>query len=96
VFSVPKVAGTTGSGDATIAGFIASVVKGLGAEEALSFAVAVGGCCVEAPDAISGIRTWEETLGRVKAGWVRRSADVKELGWRQAANGVWTGPEDRT
>ncbi|MGA2379114.1 MAG: carbohydrate kinase family protein [Spirochaetia bacterium] len=95
VFSVPKIAGTVGSGDATIAGFLASVVRGLGAEEALTLAVAVGGCCVEAPDATSGIRTWEETRGRVKAGWARRSVEIREPGWRPVAHGVRAGPGDR-
>jgi sugar/nucleoside kinase (ribokinase family) len=95
VFSVPKIAGTAGSGDATIAGFLASVVRGLCAEEALTLAVAVGGCCVEAPDATSGIRSWDETLSRVKAGWERRSVELREPGWRPAAHGVWAGPKDR-
>jgi sugar/nucleoside kinase (ribokinase family) len=95
VFSVPKIAGTAGSGDATIAGFLASVARGLGAEEALTLAVAVGGCCVEAPDATSGVRTWEETLGRVKAGWARRGPENTDPGWRPAAHGVWAGPGDR-
>ncbi|MGO9308762.1 MAG: carbohydrate kinase family protein [Spirochaetia bacterium] len=96
VFSVPLIAGTTGSGDATIAGFLASLVRNLGAEEALTIAVAVGGCCVEAPDATSGIRSWEETLARVKAGWARRPVEIRETGWRRLANGVWAGPHDRS
>ncbi len=96
VFSVPRIAGTAGSGDATIAGFLASVSRGLSAEEALTLAVAVGGCCVEAPDATSGVRTWEETLSRVKAGWTRRPVVVNENGWHSAGNGVWAGPGDRT
>ena len=94
VFAVPRIAGTAGSGDATIAGFLASVVRGHSPEEALTFAVAVGGCCVEAPDATSGIRTWEETVGRVKAGWQRRDVRISETGWHAAANGVWAGPND--
>jgi sugar/nucleoside kinase (ribokinase family) len=95
VFSVPGLAGTAGSGDATIAGFLASVVRGLSAEEALTNAVAVGGCCVEAPDATSGIRSWDETLGRVKAGWARRAVEVREPGWRSTGTGLWAGPGDR-
>jgi sugar/nucleoside kinase (ribokinase family) len=95
VFSVPNLAGTAGSGDATIAGFLSSVVRGLSAEEALTMAVAVGGCCVEAPDATSGVRSWEETLDRVKAGWARRKVEPGEPGWRPGAYGVWSGPEDR-
>jgi sugar/nucleoside kinase (ribokinase family) len=95
VFSVPKIAGTAGSGDATIAGFLASVARDLCAEEALTIAVAVGGCCVEALDATSGVRGWEETIGRVKAGWARKAVDLTEPGWHPAAHGVWAGPKDR-
>jgi len=95
VFSVPRIAGTAGSGDATIAGFLASVSRGLSAEEALTMAVAVGGCCVEAPDATSGVRSWEETVGRVKAGWSRRPSVVREKGWHPSGGGVWAGPNDR-
>ena len=84
-----------GSGDATIAGFLASVKRGLSAEEALTLAVAVGGCCVEAPDTTSGVRSWDETLDRMKAGWARRPVEVREEGWRSATNGVWAGPNDR-
>lgn len=69
-----QVAGTTGSGDATIAGFLAALLRGLGPEDALTAAVAVGACNVEAADALSGIRTWEETWARVAAGWPRRIA----------------------
>ena len=95
VFTVPTIAGTAGSGDATIAGFLASVTRELPAEEALTMAVAVGGCCVEAPDATSGIRSWEDTARRVKAGWPRRPVQVDERGWRPAASGVFAGPNDR-
>jgi sugar/nucleoside kinase (ribokinase family) len=95
VFSVPHVAGTAGSGDATIAGFLASVARQLCAEEALTLAVAVGGCCVEAPDATSGIRNWEQTMTRVRAGWARRKIEFGEHGWLPATHGVWAGPADR-
>jgi sugar/nucleoside kinase (ribokinase family) len=94
VFSLPRIAGTAGSGDATIAGFLASVIRGLGPEDALTNAVAVGACCVEAPDATSGVRPWEETLQRVKAGWARRPAEPRE-GWRKTEGGVFAGPNDR-
>jgi sugar/nucleoside kinase (ribokinase family) len=94
VFSVPRVAGTTGAGDSTIAGFLASVFKGLPPEQALTMAVAVGGCCVEAPDATSGIRTWTETVKRVQGGWRRAAVSVPEAGWARGGNGVWRGPGD--
>jgi sugar/nucleoside kinase (ribokinase family) len=94
VFTVERV-WTTGSGDATISGFLASAFKGLTAEEALTMAVAVGGCCVEAPDATSGVRTWAETQGRVKGGWAKAAVRVTEAGWREGSGGVWHGPRDR-
>jgi sugar/nucleoside kinase (ribokinase family) len=95
VFSVPRVGGTTGAGDSTIAGFLASVSRGLPAEEAVTMAVAVGGCCVEAPDATSGIRSWDATEARVRQGWARAAVTVSEPGWRSAGAGLWRGPGDR-
>jgi sugar/nucleoside kinase (ribokinase family) len=95
VFTVTEVAGTTGAGDATIAGLLASMSKGLAAEEALTMAVAIGGCCVEAPDATSGIRSWDETRERVRAGWPRQEAVVSEPGWKALPSRVWAGPNDR-
>ncbi len=66
-----QVVGTTGAGDATIAGFLAALLRGMAPEDALTAAVAVGACNVEAADALSGIRTWDETWARVAAGWPR-------------------------
>lgn len=95
VFRVPTVGGTTGSGDATIAGFLASVHKALTPEDALTMAVAVGGCCVEAPDATSGIQPWHETKRRVREGWKRSEAQSAEHGWKLLGSGIWAGPADR-
>jgi sugar/nucleoside kinase (ribokinase family) len=66
------VMGTTGAGDVTVAGFLAALLRSLLPEEALTAALAVGACSVEAPDALSGIRSWSATWQRIKAGWVRR------------------------
>ncbi len=66
------VVGATGAGDAAIAGFLAGLLRGLGPEDALTAAAAVGACNVEAADALSGIRTWDETWARITAGWPRR------------------------
>jgi sugar/nucleoside kinase (ribokinase family) len=95
IFQAARVAGTTGSGDATIAGFLASIAKGLPAEDSLTMAVAVGACCVEAPDAVSGVRSWDETAERVKSGWRRGPSTVPEGGWSRGPDGTWHGPNDR-
>lgn len=68
------VAGTTGSGDSTIAGFLAAYLRGLSPEEVMTMAVAVGACCCEAEDATSGVQSWENTRTRISKGWKRRSA----------------------
>ncbi len=64
-----EVIGTTGSGDVTIAGFLAALLRSLPPAEALTAALAVGACCVEAADALSGIRSWEATWQRIRSGW---------------------------
>src|SRR5690606_27731489 len=51
-----EVAGTTGAGDATLAGFLAALLRGLSPEETVTMGCAVGGCNVEAPDSLSGVR----------------------------------------
>ncbi|MGC8782667.1 MAG: PfkB family carbohydrate kinase, partial [Anaerolineae bacterium] len=85
-----EVAGTTGAGDATIAGFLAALLRGLGPAEAVTAAVAVGACNVEAADALSGLRPWDETMRRVAAGWPRRELRLDATGWRfDAGHGLW-------
>ncbi len=91
------VVGTTGAGDATIAGFLAGLLRGLGPAEALTAAVAVGACNVEAADALSGIRPWDETLRRVAAGWPRRELALDAAGWRfDAARQLWIRERQHT
>ena len=75
------VVGTTGAGDATIAGFLSGLLRDLSPEATLTAAVAVGACNVEADDALSAIRPWDETLCRVARGWPRREPDFDPAGW---------------
>lgn len=64
-----KVAGTTGSGDSTIAGFLAGVLKGLLPREATLAALGAGACSVEQLDANSGIPCWKKLQARISGGW---------------------------
>jgi sugar/nucleoside kinase (ribokinase family) len=70
------VVGTTGSGDATIAGFLAALLRDMSPAEAMNAALGVGACSVEAADAFSGIRSWDQTQRRIKAGWARCSENI--------------------
>ncbi len=97
VFNV-NVRGTTGAGDATIAGFVAALLRQLEPEDVLTIATAVGACCVEEADATSGIRTWEETLARIHAGWPRATSKTvdKDKRWHNhASTNIFWGPHDR-
>lgn len=90
-----KVVGTVGAGDATIAGFLAGLLRGQGPEGAVVSAVAAGACSVEAADATSGVRPWQETQARVARGWARLDARVAGAGWVwDQARAVWRGPND--
>lgn len=92
-FSVPVV-GTTGSGDCTIAGFLAGMLHGLSPEETLRGAVGVGACNVQSPDATSGIPSWDEVQQRM-ANWGQRDVDLSLEGWnRSEASGLLSGPLD--
>jgi sugar/nucleoside kinase (ribokinase family) len=89
------VVGTTGAGDATIAGFLAALLHDCSPEEAVTMACAVGGCNVEAADALGGIRSWDETRSRLNAGWPRRALEPEPSGWRLLPDtGTWSGPSD--
>lgn len=85
-----KVVGTTGSGDATIAGFLSGLWRGLSPEGALRAAVAVGACNVESADAIGGIQTWEKTLDRIQSGWESLDLEINAANWeRNSKTNLW-------
>jgi sugar/nucleoside kinase (ribokinase family) len=95
-FKPDPLVGTTGAGDATIAGFLAAILRGQSVEGAMTSAVAVGACNVEAADALSGVRSWAETQARIRSGWPRLPLTVDVPGWRwDADRALWIGPFDR-
>ncbi len=92
-----KVVGTTGSGDSTIAGFLSALLRDLPPEQALTSAVAVGACNVEAADALSGVPAWEQVQERIAAGWDRLLPYNDLAGWKWSeAEQLWTSPLDRS
>jgi sugar/nucleoside kinase (ribokinase family) len=78
------VRGTTGSGDATIAGFLAALLDRRGPTDAADLACAVGSLCVEADDAVSGIRSRAEAEARVRSVLPRPTPPLSG-GWSKAA-----------
>jgi len=101
-----KVKGTTGTGDATIAGFLAQLLEGGKPEESVTLATAVGACSVEAVDATGGIRPLPEVVKRVTSGWKRLSLSIPMDNWKydyipmdnwkyDYQYKIWKGPEDQ-
>ncbi len=95
------VVGTTGSGDATIAGFLMGLLRGMTPEATLAAACAVGACSVEAADALGSICSWPETMARIANGWPRLqlggnetfSLSMADFGWHwDTRHEVWVGP----
>jgi sugar/nucleoside kinase (ribokinase family) len=91
-----EVKGTTGTGDATIAGFLAQLLEGGEPEKCITLATAVGACCVEAIDATGGIRPLPEIIKRVTSGWERLSLSIPIDNWKYDYQyKIWKGPEDQ-
>lgn len=72
-----EVVGTTGAGDAAYGAFLTAMLKGESPESAARWFCAVGACNVEAPDATSGVRSWEETGKRLAQGWQLSDKRIK-------------------
>jgi sugar/nucleoside kinase (ribokinase family) len=97
-FRPTRVAGTTGSGDCTIAGLLAALLRGEDPLTVATSATAVGACSVEAPDATGGIPRWYDVAARLAAGWSRLPV-VPALAaagrWRRDAHGTLFDPINR-
>lgn len=91
-----EMVGTTGAGDSTVAGFLAALLYGMAPEAALTRAVAVGACNVEAADATSGVPSWDALEKRMQEGWKRRPVTITLSEWNwNARHAVWVGPGDQ-
>jgi len=66
-YRVPRVASATGAGDSAIAGFVAGLLRGADLATAADYACAAGAQNVQAVDAASGIKSWEETTAQLGA-----------------------------
>ncbi len=94
-FTPTRLAGTTGSGDATVAGLLSALLRGADPVTAATAATAVGACSVEAPDATSGIRAWSEVQARLDGGWARSPVDAALIGgldWQRDSHGTLFDP----
>jgi len=94
-FFVPEVLSTTGAGDTSIAGFLSCLLKNFPLEEAIKIACATGSECVQTYDALSGIKTLEETRVLLAKGWEKERIEISGSYWQYKENlAVWFGRQD--
>ena len=93
--AVPKPPSATGAGDVAIAGFLTGFLRGLSIEQTLRCGTCCGWQNVQVPDAISGVGTWEETIGVLDRDMPLIDAKIDDDGWAWSEDQkVWTGPND--
>ncbi len=89
-FKEEVLAGTTGAGDAAIAGFLADLLSGNRPAEVLNTAAAVGAYCVEAVDATGGIEKMPAVKKRIEKGWERLPLKFNLEDWNfNKKRGLW-------
>ena len=82
-YKADQIASATGAGDATIAGFLSSFLRGLTPMQSLNIANMVGLQNVRQMDAVSGIEDWKTTLSMVADKTHQRNElTIKDDGWR--------------
>lgn len=96
-YRVPQIASATGSGDSSIAGFLSAYLRGLSLEECLLVANCVGFQNLHELDAVSGIRTWDETWELVTGGRLEPlDPHLDASQWRRdPQRALWYGPQDQ-
>jgi sugar/nucleoside kinase (ribokinase family) len=71
------VISTTGAGDSSLAGFIASLLWNLQPGEACKMAAAVGAIRIASAHAHAGIPSFDEVLNRVRSNWITRRERIR-------------------
>ena len=93
-FFVENIASAAGAGDNSIAGFLASFVKGMTIEEAARIGCAAGGHNLRVYDAVSGVKTWEDTLESIR-GWRKNRQSLSGSYWKyNQKREIWLGKKD--
>lgn len=72
IYKVDSVKSALGSGDCSIAGFLAGIINQFNPEETLSLACAVGAYSVTDYSAVGGVVPLEKVLQKIKSGWEKR------------------------
>jgi len=75
-YVVEKVATATGSGDSSIAGFLAAMLNGCDLDDCLRYGCAAGAQNVQAVGTFEGIKNWKQTTQQVRAAEAKVDVDI--------------------
>ena len=94
-YHVDRIGSATGSGDSAVAGFLVGYLKEETPEMCVKCANATGAQNVRALDAISGIKTWEETIKMASDPDAKlNDLEICEDNWvYDKEERLWRGPE---
>ncbi len=93
-FRVKKIASATGSGDSSIAGFLAAYIKGYELERCLQLANVAGYLNLQELDALSGLKPWGEVESLLDSGTLEENdPNVGAKDWSfDEARRIYVGP----
>ena len=74
-YKADHVLSATGAGDASIAAFLTAMLNGETPEDTMRLAAGTGASCVEAYDALSGLKDFETLKAKIAAGWEKNPID---------------------
>ncbi len=96
-FYCPVPPNATGSGDASIAGFLSAYLRGLPLLDCVIVATATGSASVEKPDALTGVPDWDGVQERINT-IPRDPLTVEGKGWSKDPEHsfLWIGPSDKS
>jgi sugar/nucleoside kinase (ribokinase family) len=93
-FVVDKFGSATGSGDSSIAGLLSAFLRGLSIEESIKYATCVGLQNVRVLDAVSGIKSWDETTSMLKQNMSLIDIHMNDPKWNWDDKiNLWHGPQ---
>ena len=96
-FHVDNVVSTLGAGDCSVAGFLAAFLNGRTVEDSIRIACAVGAQNVQVPDAVSGVKSWDETIAMINESWAKNRLSVAGRYWNyDDGRRIWVGNSDRS
>jgi sugar/nucleoside kinase (ribokinase family) len=96
-FAIERIASATGSGDSSIAGFLTCLLRGGTLHQCLKAANCAGHQNLHALDAVSGLRSWEETRKMLDPELPIIDPAITDEAWRaDAGRKLWIGPHDQS